>query len=481
MTSGGGSWASDVRRAAAGLRARATRGLNRLSAPALFVGSFLSLILAGTLGLLVLPGLFAGPRLGLVEALFTMTSAVCVTGLIVVDTATYFSFWGQLWVLVFVQLGGLGLITLTSIILGATGHRVPLRTQMATVSVPDGSQTTPEIWQLALSVTRFALVVEAIGALLLLACWWPDLAIGDAVWQSVFHAVSAFCNAGFSTFSDSLVGWQKRPVVLLVVSGLVVFGGLGYFTVHEVADWWRANRGRDHQRRLSSHATSVLLTTLALLVSGMVAYLTFEWRGVLGDLAISDRLVNAWFMSVTARTAGFNTVDYGTLGNDAAFTTIMLMFVGGAPGSTAGGIKVTTLAVLAALAWSRFRGRRFVQVHARGVPEDTIERAVTLSLLAVVVLTIAILLLNALHQAGSDLVAARAEFLPIVFEAVSALATVGLSMGVTNRLDDAEKLVVIFLMFVGRVGLFSFFAVMTLRRSQILVRVRPANEDILIG
>ncbi len=463
------------------MRANAARAVNRLSVPVLFVGSFLALIAVGTLGLLVLPGIYTGPHLGLVDALFTMTSAVCVTGLIVVDTATFFTFWGQVWILVFVQLGGLGLITLTSIILGATGHRVPLRTQMATLAVPDGSRSTREVWQLALAVTRFTLVVELIGALLLLVCWAPHLPLGEAVWHALFQAVSAFCNAGFSTFSDSLVGWQAHPAILVIVSGLIIFGGLGFFTVHEVAFWWRANRRRDGQRRLSSHAMSVLVTTAALLAIGTVIYAIFEWNDALGGLRAGDRLINAWFMSVTARTAGFNAVDYGALGNDAAFATIMLMFVGGAPGSAAGGIKATTLAVLIALAWSRFRGRRFVQFHARGIPEDTIERAVSLTLLAVVVLTVAILLLNALHQTGIGHTAARVDFLPIAFEAVSALATVGLSMGMTAQLDDAGKIVLILLMFIGRVGLFSFFAAMTSRQSQIPTRVRPAVDDILIG
>ena len=481
VTSGGGPRRTEARHTAHSLRASAAQAFNRLSAPAILVGSFLALIAIGTVGLMVLPGIYAGAPLGLVDALFTITSAVCVTGLIVVDTATYFTFWGQLWILVFIQLGGLGLITLTSIILGATGHRVPLRTQMVTVAVPDGSKSTRQVWQVALEVTRFTLVAELCGALVLMACWWRHLSPGETVWHAVFHSISAFCNAGFSTFSDSLVGWQGDPAVLLVVSSLIIFGGLGFFTVNELAFWWRSNRRRMGQRRLSSHTMSVLVTTTGLLAIGTVSFAIFEWNDALGGLRAGDRIVNAWFMSVTARTAGFNAVDYGALGNDAAFATIMLMFVGGAPGSTAGGIKATTLAVLVALAWSRFRGRRFVQFHKRGVPEDTIERAVSLTLLAVVVLTVSILVLNALHQTGIGHTAARADFLPIAFEAVSALATVGLSMGMTAQLDDAGKIVLVLLMFIGRVGLFSFFAAMTSRQSQTPTRVRPAADDILIG
>jgi trk system potassium uptake protein len=464
--------------------ARIRRALNRLSSPAIFVLSFLALIATGTAGLLVLPGLYAGARLGALDALFTMTSAVCVTGLIVVDTATYFSIWGQLWILLFLQLGGLGLITLTSVIIGSLGRRLSFRTEMIAVVAPNGHRDV-EIWQLALSVTRFTLAVEAAGALLLFILWLPDLPMAAALWHAVFHAVSAFCNAGFSTFSDSLMSWRTSPGTLLVVAALIVVGGIGFVTVSEIGAWWKVNRGqrgvRSGHRRLSSHSVAVLVATAVLLVAGAVFFAIFEWNETLAGIGTGHRLVNALFMSVTARTAGFNSVDYAGLGNDGAFATIMLMFVGGAPGSTAGGIKVTTLAVLASLAWSRLRGRRVVQLHSRGVPEDTIERAVSLSLLAVAVLTVALLLLNAIHQEGVDYAAARPDFLPILFEAVSAFATVGLSMGMTDRMGDAGKVVLIFLMFVGRVGLFSFFAAVTLKRGRSRPLVHPAREDLLIG
>lgn len=463
------------------LFARASRGFRELSAPAIFVGSFFTLIVVGTVGLYFLPGMFAGPRLTFVDVMFTMTSAVCVTGLIIADTATQLTVWGQLWILVFIQLGGLGLITLTSLILGATGHRVSLRSHIAVTPVPGSAGTGSEFWRLAWAVTRFTLAVEAIGALLLFAAWAPHLPMGHAIWHALFHSISAFCNAGFSTFSDSLVGWQRSPFVLLIVSALVIIGGTGFFAIHDVRAWWTANRYRGERRRLSSHTATVLLATAILLVAGTVFFTACEWNGVLAHLTPLDRLTNAWFMSVTPRTAGFNTVDYRSLGNDAAFGTIMLMFVGGAPGSTAGGVKVTTMAILAALAWSRLRGRQFLILNRRGVPHDTVERAISLTLLGVATLTAAVLLLNAVHQAGTTVASARPEFLPIAFEAVSALSTVGLSMGMTNQLGDSGKVVLVVLMFVGRVGLFSFFAAMTLRRSRIRTRLRPAEEDLLIG
>lgn len=456
------------------------RWMQELSPPAIFVLSFLGLIAVGTAGLLLLPGLHLGRSLSIVDALFTMTSAVCVTGLVVVDTATYFTRWGQLWVLVFIQLGGIGLITLTSSIIGSMGRRLSFRTEMIAVAAPSGGNDM-EIWELALSAIKFTFAVELAGAVVLFALWAPEFSFADALWHAVFHSVSAFCNAGFSTFSDSLVGWRRSPGILLVISVLIIVGGIGLVTLGEVRTWWRANRGEGRQRRLSSHSTAVLVSTAALLVAGTVFFAISEWSEALGGIGAGHRIVNAWFMSVTTRTAGFNSVDYTLLGNDGAFATIMLMFVGGAPGSTAGGIKVTTLAVLVSLAWSRFRSRRFVQIHSRGVPEDTIERAVSLTLLAVAVLTIAVLMLNSIHQNAIDASATRPDFLAILFEAVSAFATVGLSMGITNEIGEAGKVVLIFLMFVGRVGLFSFFAAVTLRRGLSKPLAQPAREDLLIG
>lgn len=432
----------------------------------------------------MLPGLYTGAGLGVLDALFTMTSAVCVTGLIVVDTATYFTFWGQLWILAFIQLGGLGLITLTSIIIGSLGRRLSFRTETIAVMAPSG-QANVEVWQLALAVTRFTLGIELVGAAILFLLWLPDLSAAEALWHAAFHAVSAFCNAGFSTFTDSLMSWRTNPVTLVTIGALIVVGGIGFVTSNELTAWWAAKRpkgGRGRtQRRLSSHSVAVVVTTAVLVVSGTVFFAVFEWNETLAGIGPGHRWVNAWFMSVTARTAGFNSVDYAQLGNDGAFATIMLMFVGGAPGSTAGGIKVTTLAVLASLAWARFRGRRFVALHSRQVPEDTIERAVSLALLAGTVLTVAVLLLNAIHQEGVDHAAARPDFLPILFEAVSAFATVGLSMGMTTGMGDAGKVVLIVLMFIGRVGLFSFFAAVTLKRARSHPAVEPAREDLLVG
>lgn len=460
----------------------------QLSAPALFVASFLVLIAVGTLGLWIVPGLQVGPRLGVVDALFTMTSAVCVTGLVVVDTATHFTVAGQIWILLFIQLGGIGLISLTTLIIGALGSRLSLRSEMLALA-PPRRHDRPAAWELTLAVTKFSLIVEAIGALLLFMVWLPRYPAPEALGHGVFHAISAYCNAGFSTFSTSLVDHADSPLTLIIISVLVLVGGLGYLTFEELARWWRSARARRAglrvvlagSHRLSSHTFAVIVTTGVLLAAGWVLFAIFEWSDALASMSIGDRLANAWFMSVTPRTAGFNSVDYAQVGNDTAALTMMLMFIGGSPGSTAGGIKTSTLAVVFALGLSRVRGRRYVAIQDRAIPTGTIERTVGIVLLAVLVVTASFFVLSAIESIGQHAAATRGQFLPIAFETVSAFATVGLSMGTTPQLEPASELVVVVLMFIGRVGLFSFFSAVLLRRARPPAIVRPAREDVIVG
>jgi trk system potassium uptake protein TrkH len=457
----------------------------RLSAPALSMASFAFLIMAGTAGLLWIPSLYAKEPLGLIDSLFTMTSAVCVTGLTVVDTATYFTFSGQLWILLFIQLGGVGIITLGTMIIGALGARLSLRSEMLTM-MPTRHGDRPEVWQIALDVLRFSLIVEGIGAVLLFAFWAFEHPLDEAAWHAVFHSVSAYCNAGFSTFSDSLVG--EHPFVIVVISLLVIVGGLGYLTFEELVRWWKTSRAKrtgvririSGTHRLSSHTWAVAVTTSLLLVAGWVVFAAFEWNSTLGDMGLADKLAHSWFLSVTPRTAGFNSVDYAQVGNDTAALTIIMMFIGGSPGSTAGGIKTTTIAVLVALGLSRLRGLRFVGLKQRAIPEGTIERTIGIMLLAVLVLSVAFFFLNSLQAVGLSADDSRGEFLPIAFETVSAFGTVGLSMGYTAKLSGPSEIVVIWLMFVGRVGLLSFFTAGILRRGHAGL-VRPAQEDVIVG
>jgi trk system potassium uptake protein TrkH len=450
-----------------------------ISAPALFVTSFALLIGGGTIGLLALPRLQAGPPLGFVDALFTMTSAVCVTGLIVVDTATHFTSLGQLWILGFIQLGGLGLITITTLIIGALGRGLSLQSE--TVAVP-GAATAhgSDVVSLVGKVIVYTLAIEAAGAWLLWLAWLPTFDPDEAAWHAVFHTVSAFCNAGFSTFGDSLVGFAERPAVLLPISALIVLGGFGYLGSAEVARWARG-RGNAQRPRLSAHTYATLTVTLILLAAGFVAFAFSEWRGVLGPLPLAHKLVNAWFMSVTPRTAGFNSIPYDAVGNGTAYLTLFLMLVGGSPGSMAGGVKTTALAVLTVLAVARVRGVRYVELNGRAVPEGTVQRIVSLVVVAVALVSTAVLVLTFTETQGLPTEEARRSFLPILFEGVSAFGTVGLSMGITPTLSTPGKLVVIVLMFLGRVGPLSFFAAVALRNARHPATFRPAHEDVIVG
>ncbi len=439
--------------------------------------SFLGLIVAGTLGLMWLPGLYTGPGLTWLDALFTATSAVCVTGLIVVDTATYFTVFGQAYLLLLIQLGGLGILTFTTLIIVALGRRLSLHHEAVSASTAD---IAPHIdfRQLVRNVVAFTLLFEAVGALLLFVAWVPRFDVGDAAWHAVFQAISAFCNAGFSTFSDSLTGFQGAPVTLTVIMSLIVLGGLGFLTLEELHIRWRRRGGV--LPRLSLHSRLALIVTGVLLVGGWVAFSVLEWSNVLGEMAVRERLFNGLFMSVTARTAGFNTVDYAATAESSNFVTILLMSIGGSPGSAAGGIKTTTVAVIGLLAWARLRGHQVTSVESRSIPEETVQRAVGLFVVGFLVVTGAILFL-AMVQIDPAAPERGGGFLTWMFEAVSAFNTVGLSMGGTGELTGAGKLMTIFLMYVGRVGPLTFASAIALRRRRTSGEFRYAYEDVIIG
>lgn len=449
-----------------------------LTPPQLFVTSFLALVLGGTLALRLLPGLYTGAPLGWLDALFTATSAVCVTGLIVVDTATYFTPAGQALLLLLIQLGGLGMITFTTLIIVALGRRLSLRHERLAASGADVAPHVP-VDRLTRDVVLFTVGIEGVGALALYLLWGPRLGWTDAAWPAVFHSVSAFCNAGFSTFSDSLVGFQTAPATLLTIAALLVAGGIGFLAMEETVIWRRAAR-TGQAFRLSLHSRLVLATTAALLAGGWLLFGVFEWQRTLGDLPIADRVVNALFLSATPRTAGFNSIDYAQASDSTNFLTIILMFIGGSPGSTAGGLKTTTVALIGLVAWSRFRGREIPSFWARSVPEETIQRAIGLAVVVFAVVTASIFAYTWTERAQVG-TAGGGRFLAHMFEAVSAFNTVGLSMGVTASLSAAGKWLTVLLMFVGRVGPLTFAAALALATDRQDVSFRYAYEDVVVG
>lgn len=459
---------------ALGLLARARERLD-LSAPQLLVASFAALIAVGALGLRLLPGLWVGGEgIGLVDALFMATSAVCVTGLSVLDVSTRMTLWGQLWLLALIQLGGLGILTLAALAAAALGRRASLEVEEA-VGNPTAILPVSSPRALVRAVVVATLAVEAAGAAALWAAWAGPLGARAAVWPAIFHAVSAFCNAGFSTFPGGLSGFATHPPTVLAVALLVLAGGIGFVVFEDLR-----HRLVGRRRRLTAHSRLVLATSGLLLAGAMALYLLFEADETLAPFGLVDRLVNSLFMAVTPRTAGFHTVDYDALSNPSVLLTMALMWVGGSPGSTAGGVKTTTVALIALLVVARLRGRGEVTIGNRSVPEATVQRAVGLAAGGLLLLVVAAFVLawTELPEPADE--QDRAHFVRLLFEAQSALGTVGLSMGATEDLTPAGRIVIVALMFLGRVGPLAVLEAMA-RRSAGRVRYRLGREDVLVG
>lgn len=448
----------------------------RVTASQLFLAGFLALILFGTVSLLVLPGLYTGDRLSFIDALFTATSAVCVTGLVVVDTATYFTGWGQAVILGLIQLGGLGILSFTTFIILLLGGRMTLRGEAVVAATEDVSRV--DAVHLLRSIFGYTFLIEAVGASLLWFGWFDEFGSLGAVWPALFHAVSAFCNAGFSIFSGSLQAFADDASTLTVIAVLVALGGLGFLVLEELHDWARG-WGR---HRLSLHARLVLLTSAILIVGGAALFVLFEWNNLLAARAGPFAAVmDALFLSIVPRTAGFNIVDYSELTSASLLLTMLLMFVGGSPGSTAGGIKTTTAALLVGAAIARVRGRAVTDAFRRTVPEGTSQRATGLAVLAMALLGAAILLLQVTELGGVPFPTSEGRFFALTFEAVSAFGTVGLSLGATADLSLTGKVIVVVLMFIGRVGPLTLVASMAVAAQRRRASFRYASEDVMVG
>lgn len=404
---------------------------------------FAALISAGT-ALLALPPSWAGTPeypgpLATLDALFTATSAVCVTGLVTADTSGFTHF-GQTVILLLIQFGGLGIISFTSMLLALPGRRLPLR-RLATIRSFYVEGVEFEAATIVRNIVFFTLIIEAAGAAALFAFFEAE-GVPRPAFSALFHAVSAFCNAGFSLFPTSLESFSRNPPVLLVVAALVVLGGVGFIVLQDLE-----RRVRGKRRRLSYHTKVVLGGTATLIVVGTLVFLFMERHGAYADLSPGDSLVNALFQAVMPRTAGFDAVPQAELSLPSRLATTILMFIGGAPGSIAGGVKVTTIFVVFAVMTRRQDERGDIHLLGRRLSAKT-QNAATVYFLKAVALLLASVFALALSEGR-----AGARFDEIVFEATSAFGTVGLSLGLTPRLSGLGKLVIIATMFAGRVGL----------------------------
>jgi trk system potassium uptake protein TrkH len=442
----------------------------------ILAGSFAAAILAGTL-LLALPVSAVGPPVTVLEALFTATSAVCVTGLTVVDTGTRFSPFGQWVILGLIQAGGLGIMTYALFVTLLLGRRISFQHRVVLQDSLHHSPTT-RLKALLRHVVVFTLLIEAAGAVLL---WlrWREQFPGSAVYLGVFHAISAFCNAGFSVFPDNLTRFRGDVVVNAVVTGLIGVGGLGFLVSYELRDRLLQRLRRERPGPLSLHARLVLTVTGVLLAYGFLGFLVLEWDNLLRGLPLDEALLTAWFQSVTPRTAGFNTVDYGRATAATLYLTVFLMFIGASPGSTGGGIKTTACGLVVALFRARWRGQGRATLFRRTVPHEAMDRAVTVTLLSAVLVATSVLVLTFVEQRFAPANTSGPAFLALLFEAVSAFGTVGLSAGITASLTPLGKLIIIALMFVGRLG--PLTVALAAGHSEEKGRIRYAEENVMVG
>jgi trk system potassium uptake protein TrkH len=439
----------------------------RLPPPAWVALSFVGLILVGAVALRLPWATPASQPIGWVDALFTSTSAACVTGLSVRDTGTGFTAAGQATILLLVQVGGLGVMTFSLFYLIIGARASVEQRELVEQTLTGGAAQSPR--RLLRTVFLFTIASEAAGAILL----WLALRgrVPDAAWQALFHSISAFCNAGFSLFSDSLVAFRGDPRVNAVVAVLIVLGGLGFLVVEDLA------RRRFRWRLLALHTKVVVTVSALLLAIGALAFWALERERSLAGLPASEQALASLFQSVTARTAGFHTVDFGALAPATLLGVIILMFIGGSPGSCAGGIKTTSAAILGLALRAELAGRKYVNVFGRTLPRATVAAAfaVTTSALAAANAGLFALLVV---EGPSNGDAGGARFVDYAFEAMSALGTVGLSTGVTPTLAPLSKLVLVALMFLGRVGPLTLAAVVAGRRAD---DWRHPTEAVMIG
>jgi trk system potassium uptake protein TrkH len=428
---------------------------------------FAAIIAVGTI-LLILPisskaGQFTSP----VNALFTATSAVCVTGLVVVDTGTYWSSFGQVVLLILFQLGGLGFMTGATIVLLAMGQRIGLRERLL-VAESMGTTIAGGIVRIVRRAALFTLLIEGVGAVVLFIRFLAEgMSTATALWRAVFHAVSAFNNCGMDILGGfrSLLGYQGDATVLLTMAVLIVLGGIGYIVMDDVV------RSRSFSR-LSTDSKLVLVTTISLLALGTIFILLAEFSNTatLGAFSPPQKLLVSFFQSVTPRTAGFTAIDISKMIAPSLFFTMFLMFVGGASGSTAGGVKVNTFGILIYAVVSSMRGKEYPGAFGREFTARNVYRALVLVMLYLGLLTVVVLALSITEKFG---------FVNLLFETFSALGTVGLSTGITPSLSVAGRLIIIAAMFVGRLGPLTFVSVLTARQQP--VKYRYPKDIIRIG
>ncbi|MFW6389525.1 MAG: TrkH family potassium uptake protein [Halanaerobiales bacterium] len=398
---------------------------------------YLAIILIGTI-LLMLPVATTNAHgLDFISALFTSTSATCVTGLIVVNTSTAFTIFGQTVIMILIQIGGLGIMTMSTMIAFVIGKKITLKERM--VIQEDLNQfKISGVVRLVRYVLAVTFIIEGTGAFILFLRLIKDYNFLRALYLSIFHAVSAFNNAGFDLFGNSLEGFTGDITINFVVMILIILGGIGFAVIIELYN----NKGLN---KTSLQTKIVLTITIILIVVGFISILGLEFtnEATIGNLPFSEKMLSSLFLSVTPRTAGFNTIPTGSLRSSTLFLVIVLMFIGASPGSTGGGIKTTTFGVLLITVWSLITGKRDIEIFKRQLVKDIVYKSISIAILSLILVVSVTMVLT---------ITESMDFLPVFFETVSAFGTVGLSTGITPDLSSFGRILITLTMFAGRVG-----------------------------
>lgn len=445
--------------------------LKSLNTAEILVLGFAAIILLGAV-LLSLP--FAsksGESIGFINALFTAASAVAVTGLVVVDTASHWTTFGHVVIIVLIQIGGLGIITMGTLFALILGRKINFR-QRVVMQEAMNKITVNGVVRLAKYILILTFTVEGIGAVILATRFIPEYGVGEGIWLSIFHSISAFCNAGFDLMGSrtgqfsSLTSFVNDPIVTLTVAALIIIGGLGFVVIFELLD-------RKNLKKLSLHSKLALLMTGVLLLLGYIIVMVLEYNNpaTMGDLSIGGKFLSGFFHSVTPRTAGFNTLPMDQLMMGTIVMTMLFMFIGAGSAGTAGGVKVTTVGVIIASIVSTLKGREDAEGFKRKLPRDLVNKAIAIISIALMWVIVVTFILSITEDQS---------FMEILFEVVSAFGTVGLSLGITTQLSTVGKLVITITMFVGRIGPLTLFMALAQRR-QVKSVIQYPDEEIMIG
>ncbi len=402
-----------------------------------------------------------------IDALFTATTSVCVTGLVTVDTGTHWSYFGRTVIMILIQVGGLGFMTFATLISLIIGKKITLQERLVMAEAMN-TFSLQGLVKLAKYMLLFTFSVEGIGALLLSMVFIPEFGIGKGIYYSIFHAVSAFCNAGIDLIGHfrSITPYAENPIIVLTIGGLIVAGGLGFTVWYEIFDYRK-------KRKLSLHAKLVLTVTAILITGGAILMFLFEFNNpaTMQPMSAKGKFLSSLFASITPRTAGLNSISTSDMTPAGRFLTIILMFIGGSPGSTAGGIKTTTAGILVMTVISVIRGREDTEIYERRISRDIIYKGLTISVIGLAVVVIVSMILS-ITEVGASL-----EY--IIYEVTSAFGTVGLTLGLTTKLTTIGKAVIVFTMFCGRVGPLTI--ALALSRNHSGNTIKYPEDKILVG